>query len=531
MIKIDLKYNYGFKWYQKDGIYVKGYLFDNENKLYQNEDLISYFTAIHDYHSFREKMINAHGLFSVIIVWEELAFLGSDINRTFPLFYFYEQNNLFLSDSSHYLAETYSKKIDELRSIEYLATGYTIGKYTLFTVIYQIQPGQILCFKDGKEVKREFYFSYVTDKIFDLPYDELKVRMKEKIDHAFDRLIQSIGNRQIIVPLSGGYDSRLIVTALKIRGIDNVICITYGKKNAEDIPLSKRVAEKLGYKWIFVEHTPDYIGNYIESDEFAAYYPYAANGFGFSYMFEYFGVRYLKSIIGIPADSVFIHGHSGDFLGGSQITKFGISSEYSVDQAANKIYHLKFIYVLPEKKYASIFKNNIKEYLNPLYEKQNSKYSYSFLEDWDYREKLSKTNANSSNVFSFFGFQYRLPYWDKEIVEFFRCVPYKYKLKKRLYNEVLEDYYFKPFQLIFPDEMKVSSLTYRLQRFKERLKRYMPYWIKKRSTLKIDWANYHLITAPMAEQLKTAGIKFRIYDLPFNVVIMQWYLAKLKHEI
>jgi len=70
-----------------------------------------------------------------------------------------------------------------------------------------------------------------------------------------------------------------------------------------------------------------------------------------------------------------------------------------------------------------------------------------------------------------------------------------------------------------------------MQRMKTYLKPYAPYFIKKQSNLKVDWSDYHLITAPMAQDLRNAGIPFRIYDVPFNSVIMQWYLAKMKELI
>jgi len=192
---------------------------------------------------------------------------------------------------------------------------------------------------------------------------------------------------------------------------------------------------------------------------------------------------------------------------------------------------LKFNYIVPKHKDSLLFKKDIQEYLKPLFKEHGNQFSYSCIEDWDYREKLAKTIANSSNVFSYFGFQYRLPYWDREIVEFFRRVPFPYKFKKKLYNEVLEEYFFKPLGLCFKDEMKPSVFTYRLQQIKARLKPVIPYVVKKRSNLKVDWADYHLITAPMVKQLKDSNLDFRIYDVPFNSVIMQWYLAKLRHQI
>jgi asparagine synthase (glutamine-hydrolysing) len=531
MIKIDLKYQNGFRWYQKDGISVKGYLYDSGNVLYQHEELISYFSPVTDFMTFRDKIGKANGMFSVVIAREEAVMIGSDIIRSFPVFYYQGSQIIHISDNAQFLAETYFREVNGHRSIEYLATGYATGKFTLFTDIYQVQPGQIIRLENGTEEKSEFYFSYVTDHFFEPESDNLELRLQETISNVFDRLIRSVGNRQIIVPLSGGYDSRLIAVMLKNKGVNDVICITYGKKDSGEVSISKKVASALGYKWIFTEHTPEIIENYFQSEEFAGYYPYASNGVGFSYMFEYFGVRRLKHDTDIPADAVFLPGHTGDFLGGSHISKTGIRQQYSLDALTDKIYTLKYNYIVPDNKHAPFLKNAIKQYLKPLYGKYGLKNSYTFIEDWDYRERLAKTIANSSNVYSYFGYQYRLPFWDRELVGFFCKVPYEYKLYKRFYNKVLEEFYFRPNGILFDNELKASAYIYKLQLIKNRIKPYLPFCLKKQSNLKADWANYHFITAPMVKQLQESGIDFSIYNMPFNVVIMQWYLARLRNQI
>lgn len=68
-------------------------------------------------------------------------------------------------------------------------------------------------------------------------------------------MLRRIGNREIVVPLSGGLDSRTIVYYLKKLGCKNVICLSYGRKSSFEVKISKQVAERLGYKWILCEYT------------------------------------------------------------------------------------------------------------------------------------------------------------------------------------------------------------------------------------------------------------------------------------
>ncbi len=56
--------------------------------------------------------------------------------------------------------------------------------------------------------------------------------------------------------LSGGLDSRTVAANAKKRlGANDVICVSYGRKGCREAEISKRVAEALGYEWIFIEST------------------------------------------------------------------------------------------------------------------------------------------------------------------------------------------------------------------------------------------------------------------------------------
>lgn len=90
-----------------------------------------------------------------------------------------------------------------------------------------------------------------------------KAKLSANIDtlkQVENELIQKIktisANKTILVPLSGGYDSRYLVCLLKQNNITNVECFTYGRESYE-VLIAKNVAEKLNYKWHFIEYTDE----------------------------------------------------------------------------------------------------------------------------------------------------------------------------------------------------------------------------------------------------------------------------------
>lgn len=62
----------------------------------------------------------------------------------------------------------------------------------------------------------------------------------------------------------------------------------------------------------------------------------------------------------------------------------------------------------------------------------------NLLEQFVWQENQSKWNVNAIRVYDFWGYEWRLPYWDKELIEFWRKVPLEYRIGKRLRNIYVE---------------------------------------------------------------------------------------------
>src|SRR4029077_5484177 len=71
------------------------------------------------------------------------------------------------------------------------------------------------------------------------------------------RLVGGVGDRTIVVPMSGGYDSRLIGVSLRDLGCRKVICYSYGVPGNWESRISRELADYLGFPWLFVPYTGD----------------------------------------------------------------------------------------------------------------------------------------------------------------------------------------------------------------------------------------------------------------------------------
>ncbi len=527
MEKVQLKNNRAFPWVRKNGLSVKGYLFDRSGTYFEEEGLLEYFKGTHSYLDLKEKVKYANGCFAIVIDHDSYLLAATDMIRSIPLFYGLSGKDWVVSDNAEMLAELTGYKLNDLASTEFLATGYVTGRETLVEGIFQVEAGQII--KLTKEdIVREFYYTFRVNDESEEEYKDLKAAGIKIFDQAFQRLVKSLKNRTAVIPLSGGFDSRLIATILRKLNYEKVICFTYGRASSPEIPVSQEVADKLGFEWHFLEYTDELIRDYIHHDDFKEYFGHASNLVSMFFMQEFFAVREMKKRNIIPADSIFIPGHSGDFLGGSQLNKHGnLSMEESVADLADRIYRVKYCYKKPGGKDASRILERVQKSLQEKFLRQGD-FAYSIHEDWDFKEKLAKFNFNSVSTYTWFGYQYRLPYWDRNLVEFFRFLPLHAKIHKYLYDDILTNEFFAPFNLNFTDELQADERDLRKLKIRSRIKENLPEAINRTFISKKDLLFYKEITDYLVLDLKSEGVKARIYGNAYNSLIIQWYLHQVK---
>jgi len=525
LIQVKLINNYGFHWFSDKGWYVKGFCFGPDKTFYNGKSLLDYFIGISDNESFIRRVREANGIFSVLFTDENTVWTAVDRIRMFPIFYTSIKSDCYISDDAHYLkSHTGQARIDPLRSVEFLATGYVCRDRTLIDGIKQLQAGECFRYESGK-IDRHFYFRFHTTSIRDHSYKKYRTYLNNTLKKIFIRLIKSIDSRTAVIPLSGGFDSRLIVTMLKQLGYSNVICYTYGDPSNPEVSISRQVAQKLGYPWHFVPYTENTIRDYMDSEEFKSYFPFSSSFVSSFFMQEYFAVRYLKDNKIIKDSSVFIPGHSGDFLAGSQLIKNGgIRKKASVSQIARQLYKQKYSLLKPATSFRNIFLQEIENDLAVYPQNTLNQFAYSIFEDWDIKEKISKLIFNSANVYLFFSYELRLPLWDSALLELSQDMPFEFKYNKRLYDDVLTNDIFSGFDLNFKSELQSSLFDSHTQYLKNIIKSLLPDFLYQSILRKNDSFCYHDITMPMVRDLESNSINVNMRGKNYNAIIAQWYL-------
>lgn len=528
--QIKTSFNKAFEWVRSDNISFIGYLIDNSFLVPTSSDLKNIFSGCKSLVDYELRIKELNGVFSIIIAERDFFLAASDSTRFFPLFYAEINHVFYLSDDIDYVQrQTGSMVFDEDGCLEFLSAAFTCGKRTVYKGVSQIRPAEILTIDNDVVHSGYFYrFSKTPSEIIQEPHGILFKKTRKIIDGSFSKLFNHLKGRSIALPLSGGYDSRLIGLKLKEHGFKDVTCFTFGRKTPE-VEISKKVAAVLGYKWHFVEYTDKLIKDYHRSELFHDYYQYASRGTSMFFLQEYPAVKHLVEENILTEDHIVLPGHSGDLIRGAMLYN-NFPESCKRDELSNILLSKKFIHASLTKRNKSLLVINLKEQIDELFSDPDM-LPYSVLEDWEMKERTSKYIFNSSHVFTFFGMQTFFPLWNKDIVDLFRSLPFRERLNGKLYNDVLKNSYFGPNYLIVKNDNQPDLRDIKINKFKKKLRRILPYYIREKLLEKNDWPFYKPMTRFLLDDLGKNRLILKSNAQSYLYRILNWYLFKTKERI
>ena len=517
-LKLILENNRGFTWFKAHGISFKGYLLESGEYLTGSDAVDHLKTKFGKFEDPEKGLKELNGVFAIAYEGSGRLFACCDRTRSFPLFYRIGDNSLTITDDPECCVK--EKDTDDESIKIFLYTGYATGSRTLLKDIYQIQAGEYI-FRDKENFERKFYYRFRPAH----PFAErivLENELTETLNRIGKDLCQSLKGKTAVLPLSSGYDSRLIAVLLKSAGMNDVITFTYGRKDNPEIELSRRTAQKLGFRWKYIEYDEITVKDFLSSDEFRSYFPFASACTSMFYLQEFFALQKLKEII--PENSVFIPGHSGDTIAGSHLSD-DMTEELSKDALIDRIISKHF----NMRPVSSKNREFLSEELALAFEgKIFSGFDY---EDWIIKERHGKFVINSNRIYEFFGFEYRMPLVDKRFMDIMSNAPSHLRAGKKLYDSVLKKNFFERYGLNFSKETNPEPKDIKIQETKNSIKKIMPKKIinfYKEKLRKNTDIYYNIgVTDCMKKDLESSGVSVDTDGENRNSIIIQWYIHQL----
>ncbi|MDL2255709.1 asparagine synthase C-terminal domain-containing protein [Parabacteroides sp. OttesenSCG-928-K15] len=373
-------------------------------------------------------IMELNGSFAIVIRHQYYIILFTDHIRSYPLYYIKKEGKTYITDLLPPLFREYGLHPEpDIRNAEiFLTAGLTLEDHTIYKEVYSPQAAEMVEVYEGEyETIKWRYYSYEIDpsETRELCLEEEVGKQNEIFERAFRRTINSAPEvRNWVLPLSGGHDSRMVIHQMHKLGVKNLVCYSYGEPGNKQSRLSEEVARKLGYAWHFVAYTPEKWKNLRESSVFNEYFDFAFNGVSDPHIQDLLAVAELKREGIVQPGDIFVPGHTFDFLAGAYCLE-GIE-----DLRTDKDIYRYLSPYFNQWEYAGRNRTVFKELTAMI--KESGLKGAAFTEYFHWQERHAKFIQNSVRVYEYFGFDWRTPLWDVELMKYWQKIPLKYKKQR-----------------------------------------------------------------------------------------------------
>ena len=440
-MKFFLKLNIKNGWIEKKNkeslFCFKGYLNNlSINDLYSKLFLLNFNT--NDISKFFRKL---DGHFSIIFIQKDKLLLGNDRVSSNPVILVKEKNNVYIADNYLNLLSMVKKKNLSFNSIQlkHLAmSGFTFGQSGIYNEVLISSPGTFCLVKNKLLINQKYHDWKPFKKVKGKPY-LIKSKLKNINNNIIFKLIKSCNNRCIVIPLSAGYDSRFILSGLVEKGYKNLITFSYGRKENREKNIAEKLAKYLNIPWRYIEFTNYNQKKMAISKIYDGYKKFSDTTQSVHFPQDFHAIYYLRENKIIPKDSIIVNGQSGDFISGNHIPE--LDSKYGFEEILNYYFlkHYKIWNSLMNQNKAIIKKKIIKRILDfkPYNSKINKKFLLEAFQKLEYEDRQTKYVIHGQRTYEYFGYEWRLPMWDKDYINFWEKIDTSYKMRQSLYREVL----------------------------------------------------------------------------------------------
>ena len=416
-------------WHRVGAVHARGLAFTPAGDYVEGAALAAHLDGPAE--SFVERVAALDGTFAAVHAGET-TIAAVDRIRSLPLFYGRDDTGTWhLSDDARRIAKLTAARLDDAAAAaEFMLQNATTGPTTLSSSVRQVQAGEAVTL-GAAEPTGTRYYRYGDAPLIDALEEELIEEGTRLFERAFERFLTSVRGRTVVVPLSGGMDSRLIAAMLVRGGRTDALCFSYGRERSFEARASRRVAETLGLLWTFVPYSNRQWHRWVATESYQRYRRTATGLTGIEHEQDWPAVLTLKER-GLPDDATFVPGHAGDFLGGSHLPDTPTEFEHDPVTWIWRRYYNEWPTHALHPSLTDVLRRRIADHLDGAADPVRS-----FLR-FGWQERQAKMIANSIRVYEHHGADWRLPFWsDSAVLDFWGRLPVPLLRRRRLYFRVL----------------------------------------------------------------------------------------------
>jgi len=251
------------------------------------------------------------GAWTLIEAGDGVVRLTTDRARSHHLLFTRAGDTWIISDDPQELrrhAPTWAR--DEQAAEVFLHAGFTPGTRTLAHEVYATPAGSVVELRsDGTWSSRSWEtYRYDADPI--TSPEEFAGVFRTALDTAVERVLQETDGRQLLVPLSGGLDSRLLAVWLKRHGARDVVTFTYGVPGSTEVAISRGVAEALEMDWFTVDLDPTEMARTWAGPDGVDFQKRTWGLTSLPHVQDWYALLQMRRNALIDTDAVFLPGHT-----------------------------------------------------------------------------------------------------------------------------------------------------------------------------------------------------------------------------
>jgi asparagine synthase (glutamine-hydrolysing) len=210
--------------------------------------------------------LNGHYVIALLDKIRDNLYIVNDRYGFKRYYYWFNNERLLFSHDLKKLISypEVSKKLDIQAIADFLYLGFILDDKTLFKEIKLLPPASVLCFSNG-EITIEKYWDYSFNNIDKNQFkeDDCLKEFYEILKRAIEIRIK--GSKELILPISGGLDSRTIAGIIKELDYDGIVkTFSYGNRYCYDVIYGNKISKKLGYNHSFIPISSDYLEKFSE---------------------------------------------------------------------------------------------------------------------------------------------------------------------------------------------------------------------------------------------------------------------------
>ncbi len=325
------------------------------------------------------------------------------------------------------------------------------GRRTIFPATESLYPAEYLSV-DEKGLRIAAYHRHDLDKASSAGLTELSRELAGHLRTAAARAIRLSGGRPLTVLLSAGYDSRILLAALceQLSGEKRPAALTYGLPGGSIDRRTAEVCEQLRVERTFVDY-----GDAGHAEFLAAHYPQliraGGNGQSVPQEQDFHAVGWAGKNGKLPEDSLLLPGICGDFQAGSFVPPFALRTARSRRKAEREAWLLsRLAGRMDGAEAARRYHGMLGEDSLPVNSSEREVVGWA--ERIFIRERVAKQTTTTLRGYDQLGYDYLLPLWDNDFIDFWRKVPLGLRRYQTLYRHCLREHFFLPAGIAYGDE-------------------------------------------------------------------------------